>query len=356
VEVLMADLVEADLLEMMKDGSGHFYRPDYNFNNIPGWSVNEGYQVKMRDYAEVRLVGWTVLREEPIGLESGWQIVSYYPNFPIEASLALSRIEDNLVIAKDGYGNFYIPAWDYSNMGDMRAGRGYYVNVDENVQLVYVFENEEAITGNVIRQPSVYAEPGSLPVHSQTGSNMSLLVHADPSLAGDIGVFASGNLVGSGVLQDGICGIAVWGDDLTTDIVDGAVEGEPLELKLLCDGNLNPVSYSLLSGKDVYNQDALSVIRLTESVELPDEYAIVSAYPNPFNSLMKVSYNLPEAANVKLNVFDLAGRFVAELANGRRQAGIYTTTFDGSDLASGIYMIRFEAGGHALQYKVTLVK
>ncbi|MDP8239922.1 MAG: T9SS type A sorting domain-containing protein, partial [Candidatus Hatepunaea meridiana] len=259
-------------------------------------------------------------------------------------------------IAKDGYGNFYIPAWDYSNMGDMDAGRGYFVNVDENIQLVYVFEREEAISSNIILHSSVYTEPGSLPVHSQTGSNMSLLVLADPVITGDIGVYASGNMVGSGVLQDGICGIAVWGDDLTTDIVDGAVEDEYLEIRLLENGNLSPVGYTLLSGKDVYNQDALSVIRLTESIELPDEFAIVSAYPNPFNSLMKVSYSLPEAANIKLNVFDLAGRFVAELVNGRHQAGIYTAAFDGYDLASGIYMIRFEAGGHTLQYKVTLVK
>ncbi|MDP8239780.1 MAG: T9SS type A sorting domain-containing protein, partial [Candidatus Hatepunaea meridiana] len=356
VEVLMADLVEADLLEMMKDGSGHFYRPDYNFNNIPGWSVNEGYQVKMRDYAEVRLVGWTVLREEPIDLESGWQIISYYPNFPIEATLALSRIEEHLVIAKDGYGNFYIPAWDYSNMGDMRTGRGYYVNVDEDVELVYVFEHEEAMSGNIIHQSSVYTEPGLLPVHSRTGSNMSLLVTTDPSMTGEVGIYASDELVGSGVIRDGICGIAVWGDDLTTDVIDGAIEGEPFELKLLCDGNLNQIGYTLLSGKDVYNQDALSVIKLTESVDMPDEFAIVSAYPNPFNSLMKLNYSLPEAANVKLNVFDLAGRHITELVNSRRQAGIYTTTFDGSDLASGIYMIRFEARGHTSQYKVTLVK
>ena len=113
---------------------------------------------------------------------------------------------------------------------------------------------------------------------------------------------------------------------------------------------------TLLSGKEVYNQDALSVIRLTESIEIPDEFAIVSAYPNPFNSLMKVGYSLPEAANVKLNVYDLTGRLITELVNGRHQAGVYTTMFDGSDLVSGIYMLRFDAGRNTSQYKVTLVK
>ncbi|MDP8241030.1 MAG: T9SS type A sorting domain-containing protein, partial [Candidatus Hatepunaea meridiana] len=324
--------------------------------NIPGWSVNEGYQVKMRNNAELRLIGWTVLREEPIDLESGWQIISYYPNFPIEATLALSRIEDHLVIAKDGYGNFYIPAWDYSNMGDMRAGRGYFVNVDENSQLVYVFEREEGIPGNIIHQQSVYTEPGLLPVHSRTGSNMSMLVIVDPAMTGDIGVYASGIMVGSGVLQDGVCGVAVWGDDLTTDIVDGAIEDDPLEIRLLENGNLSPVGYTLLSGKDVYNQDALSVIRLTESFELPNEFAIVSAYPNPFNSRLSISYSLPAATEVNLSVYDIEGRYVAQLVGSNRTAGIHTTIFNASDFSSGIYIINLDAAGCNSQMKVTLIK
>ncbi|MDP8239534.1 MAG: T9SS type A sorting domain-containing protein, partial [Candidatus Hatepunaea meridiana] len=290
------------------------------------------------------------------GLASGWQIVSYYPNFAIEATLALSRIEDHLVIAKDGCGNFYIPAWDYSNMGDMRAGRGYYVNVDENVVLVYVFEREEAITGNIIHQPSVYTESGLLPVHPPTGSNMSLLVTTDPSMTGEIGIYASGDLVGSGVIRDGICGIAVWGDDLTTDVIDGAVEDEHLEIRLLENGNLNPVGYSLLSGKDVYDQDALSVIRLTESVELPDEFSIVSAYPNPFNSMTRITYSLPTTANVELKLFDMNGREIAILISEPKQSGIHSVDMTATDLPSGLYFIRLEALKQVNSKKILLIK
>ncbi|MDP8240420.1 MAG: carboxypeptidase-like regulatory domain-containing protein, partial [Candidatus Hatepunaea meridiana] len=77
VEVLMADLVEADQLVMMKDDGGHFYSPAYDFNNIPGWFVDKGYLIKMREPGRVELEGWTVVREEPIELEAGWQLVSY---------------------------------------------------------------------------------------------------------------------------------------------------------------------------------------------------------------------------------------------------------------------------------------
>ncbi|MDP8238142.1 MAG: carboxypeptidase regulatory-like domain-containing protein, partial [Candidatus Hatepunaea meridiana] len=358
VEVLMADLVEEDLLEMMKDGAGHFYRPDYNFNNIPGWSVEQGYQVKMRQAAQLTLEGWTVVRDEPIALEEGWQLVSYYPTFPIDATLALSGIEDNLIICKDGFGNFYIPAWDYSNIGDMLQGQGYYMNVDEDVELIYVFEREDALFNDDIwHQTSIYNEPSTLPTLQPTGSNMSLLVLADPSLTADVAVYSSDMLIGSGVLQDGYCGIAVWGDDPTTAVIDGAVQDEPFETKLFSNTELQTVDLEALSGTATYLTNSLTVIRLiTSSVELPDEFGITSAYPNPFNSRMNVSFGLPEAADVRLDVFDLAGRYIAELTSGRHQAGIHTTVFDGSNLASGVYVICFEAGGITSQWKVALVK
>ncbi|MDP8240235.1 MAG: T9SS type A sorting domain-containing protein [Candidatus Hatepunaea meridiana] len=357
VEVLLAGLVEAGLVIMMKDGAGHFYRPEFNFNNIPGWFVDQGYQIKMRDVGELRLAGISVLRDDPIRLEEGWHLVSYYPNFPIEATLALSNIEDHLIIAKDGFGNFYIPEWEFSNIGNMSAGQGYYLNVDAEVVLRYTFEREEGMPYNEIHRPvSVYSKPGQLPVHSVTGTNMSLLVLADPSITGEIGIYTSGELVGSGVIQNGACGIAVWGDDPSTDERDGVVDGDPFEIKLLDNGVLRSVDYTVLSGEGVYCHDGLLVIQLIGVCETPVEFGISSVYPNPFNSQMQVSYSLPEAGNISLNVYDLTGRLVMLLFNDRHQAGLHTVSLDGSHLVSGIYLIRFEAFGSISQAKVALVK
>ncbi|NQT34323.1 carboxypeptidase regulatory-like domain-containing protein, partial [bacterium] len=259
---LMSALVEEDLLIMMKNGSGQFYIPAYDFSNIRGWFAPQGYQLKMRGEAVFRLEGISVLRDEPIELTEGWQLISYYPCFPIEATVALSGIEEHLIIAKDGYGNFYIPDWDFSNMGDMREGQGYYINVDSGVNLVYQLErpdDEGAFTG--IRYSSVYDEPGQLPVHAVTGVNMSLLVLADPPLQSmggmkggvDIGIYADDALVGSGVLNNGICGIAVWGDDPSTKETDGALEGQPFEIRLLSNDRLNTPDYTALIGEIIYH-------------------------------------------------------------------------------------------------------
>ena len=401
VEVLTEDLVEEGLLEMMKDGSGHFYLPALGFNNIPGWFVEQGYQIKVRGECEFRIRGDLLPRDTPIELEEGWQLISYYPRFPIEATLALSRIAEYLVIAKDGFGNFYIPAWNFSNMGDMREGRGYYLNVSENCELVYTWEQMAALGEDGLRYRSVYDQPGRLPVHDVTGENMSVLVLREspldpPLIRGvnnpplrsrgvnnsnsslrsrgvnnnnpplrsrggikggvEIGIYASNKLIGSGILQDNICGIAVWGDDPYTPEIDGAVEGDRLDIRLLTGSGLHAADYEVLSGEAVYRTDGLLIIQLTDSPEMPEEFAITSVYPNPFNAMTYISYTVPARSQVSLQVYDVSGRLAATLFEGKRSAGRYSAVWNGHTASAGIYFMRMESPGFSAVHKVALVK
>jgi glucose/arabinose dehydrogenase len=67
--------------------------------------------------------------------------------------------------------------------------------------------------------------------------------------------------------------------------------------------------------------------------------------PNPFNPSTVISYELRAASRVSLRVYDTAGRLVKELVNGWRAAGSHEVTFDGSDLPSGVYLLRVETSG-----------
>jgi hypothetical protein len=95
---------------------------------------------------------------------------------------------------------------------------------------------------------------------------------------------------------------------------------------------------------------------VTENVVVPDEYSLGQNYPNPFNPLTSISFGLPEAGHVKLAVYDLLGRQVALLVNGNREAGNHTATFDASNLASGLYIYRIEAGDFSAVSKMVLMK
>ncbi len=106
-----------------------------------------------------------------------------------------------------------------------------------------------------------------------------------------------------------------------------------------------------------WSSDGWGVASFTaDEADMPVVFGIQSAYPNPFNSQMRIVYGLPEAARVDLAVYDLSGRRVADLINGSQSAGMHTVIFDGSGLPSGVYMVRLEAAGQNSQWKVALVK
>jgi len=94
----------------------------------------------------------------------------------------------------------------------------------------------------------------------------------------------------------------------------------------------------------------------SSSSGLPETYRLNPAYPNPFNPSTTISYSLPEAAKVTLRVYDLQGRMVAELVNGYRDAGVHQTVFDGTGLASGVYIYSLHAGDFSTNGKMIMMK
>jgi len=92
------------------------------------------------------------------------------------------------------------------------------------------------------------------------------------------------------------------------------------------------------------------------SSEVPNVYSLSQNYPNPFNPATIISYGIPKPGNVKLIVYDLLGREVATLVNEFQQAGRYKVDFDGSKLASGMYIYRIESGSFTDSKKMLLVK
>ncbi len=79
--------------------------------------------------------------------------------------------------------------------------------------------------------------------------------------------------------------------------------------------------------------------------ELPQQFAVGQAYPNPFNPSTTIDVSLADAANLTVTVFDVQGREVATLAQGAHTAGLHSFSFDASGLASGVYFLRANVPG-----------
>ena len=89
---------------------------------------------------------------------------------------------------------------------------------------------------------------------------------------------------------------------------------------------------------------------------LPDSYALNQNYPNPFNPSTVLTYALPEAAHVKLTVYNVLGQEVEVLADDAKEAGIHTVNWDAGYLASGVYFYRVETDKFSDTKKMMLLK
>jgi len=93
-----------------------------------------------------------------------------------------------------------------------------------------------------------------------------------------------------------------------------------------------------------------------ESNPEPQEYILLTNYPNPFNASTTISFELPEPSWTSLHIYNTAGRKIVTFIDDTMSAGMHTVTFDGSNLASGLYFYRFESPGLSNTGKMLLVK
>jgi photosystem II stability/assembly factor-like uncharacterized protein len=115
--------------------------------------------------------------------------------------------------------------------------------------------------------------------------------------------------------------------------------------------------YSGLNGGSVYKSLQSTTISIKNiSSEIPSGYSLHQNYPNPFNPSTKIKFDVPVKSDVKIEVTDIIGRTVNVLFNGILNAGIYETSWDAGNNASGVYFIRLISGNFRDTKKIVLLK
>jgi serine protease AprX len=100
----------------------------------------------------------------------------------------------------------------------------------------------------------------------------------------------------------------------------------------------------------------VSLTGIEANKNLPNEYKLSENYPNPFNPVTKIMYQIPNNGHVSLKVFDILGKEIAVLVNEELKAGYYEASFDGLNFPSGIYFYKLETNGFADTKKMILIK
>ncbi len=95
---------------------------------------------------------------------------------------------------------------------------------------------------------------------------------------------------------------------------------------------------------------------ITNNINSPSSFVLSQNYPNPFNPTTTIEYTIPQSRFVSLKVYDILGREVKTLVNQQELPGTYKIQFNGSELASGVYFYRLEAGEFVSTKKFVLLK
>ena len=170
--------------------------------------------------------------------------------------------------------------------------------------------------------------------------------------------------------------------DLTNEISDISLKGVPESWTLLSNINENSIYYSLyglngitenvkmslfigknsvsdgftLNGEYRINENSKKKFETVFIQELPTEVSLMQNYPNPFNPTTNISYNLPEKAQVRLEIYSALGQKIATLVNESVVAGSHTVVWDAQNNASGIYFYRLFVGDVIKTQKMLLIK
>ena len=119
----------------------------------------------------------------------------------------------------------------------------------------------------------------------------------------------------------------------------------------------NGYIFSGTDGFSVYRRLYSEIIGVQNiSTEIPKKYSLSQNFPNPFNPVTKINYELRVTNYAKLVVYDVMGKEVVTLVNEKQSPGTYQVEFDGSNLKSGVYFYRLTSDDFTDTKRMVLIK
>jgi hypothetical protein len=360
-------------------------------NSIGNWQATEGYHINVSQNVTLQVTGMEISTPLPIPLKAGWNIMSY-PCLSVSKdakSVLQSLIDSNYlvkVINEQGQSLVKIFGNWNNSIGNMNPGEGYLINVNTNCTLTMSCTGAPLASAASTQpiEPRYFAsDKTGNPFEPMNIFIVDARINSQPLTTGDeIAVYDGDQLVGVSVLNNTLS-IAnplelIAGNDDGSG--NGFREGHTMRYQVWrsSTGETFPIEYAQVqffspnSGDlieaqpfEPYGTAVVAINFTTTSVSqpeiMPQSYALHQNHPNPFNPTTRISYELPEPADVHVVIFDLQGNLVRQLFSGRQNAGRYEIEWDsrnsqGSRVVSGIYFYRLNTEKFMATKKMILAK
>ena len=342
----------------------------YSSNGLDDMDVKSMYMIKMADADVLQYEGFPVdPLNTTIQLSQGWNWIGYVPQLPISLNDALASLSPNGAFIKNqtSFSTYYgDPTGWYSSNGleQMIPGDGYMLRMDAADELIYPASSAvPTLKEHICKKKSIWTVPYQQYEHSMAITALLLLGEKecqDPDML--VGAFVGEECRGVGfpvlfpLNGRHVFAMLVYGraDETMTfkaydsqrDVVMKVDTKIPFKVNGILGNGLHPYLFKAPS----------------ESMqEIPTSYHLYHNFPNPFNPVTTIAYDLPEPGQVRLDIYDIRGQLVRALEDGERVAGHHEVTWDGCNgrglpVGSGLYLCRLKCGEFESMRKMILTR
>ena len=340
---IFRSLIRKGLLEYVSSPKGYF-KPKDPYSTLTAIRSKEGYYIKLNGPLNKIFFRGRALTDKTISLSAGWNMIAYYPDYELAVDKAFeSLIASNTLQYVTGFVQgalVYDPdAPQSSTLNTLKPTKGYWVKVKEAVtSFSFPAQTQGDAVGKIasshsVQHPEVKPNPSFMFVKGKIMGRYNV---------GDwVKVLSEDNLiVGAAEIIEGgyLRNSAVYGDDVTTEDIDGLKAGEKISFAYHSDTLASHVQFNPMSFHDV---------ELDYDTFLPTTFALYQNHPNPFNPITTIRYDLPEDGPVSIIIYDLMGREIKTLVKQVSAPGRYSVNWNGRNqwgkqIASGMYFYRME--------------
>jgi len=309
------------------------------YNTLTELDDGAAYYVKVVNNTALTLEGLPVnVADTQIALSAGWNLTGYLPQVSQDLEDALFTIIDQLLKIKDSFGS-YDPSLppEFNTLTTMTPGSGYWIKMFSAATLIYpdgLRASQQPIAPVCpIWEPVIYTN--------------STIAYGHASLEGlpaegFIGAFVGDECRAVSVIDNGIISLVING-----------TENEEISFKLYQDEVVYSTNQTVTTNP---GNDVSDIVIYFDHNDAPLVTGLANIYPNPFNPQTTISYEISQAGNVKVDIYNIKGQKIETLVNEQQTAGDHKLIWNATHQASGVYFLRLQTTGYSETRKMILMK
>ena len=351
-------------LDSVSDDSGYWV----TLTNDAPQNDDESYDVTL-SFTNVDPVSYDDDGEVVYSLRNGNNLVSYPYQTPQSLSSALGSAAGSVfAIVGEGVSALNLGDEFVGSISDFEGTKGYWIVTDlgddPEATMEFTYTQPTDGNGNALSRTSgtnaVKDVPSEFGYEQSTTQAFffveSASINGRDMTEDDLLIAYNGDqIVGSRYWNGSMTDVPAMGYDGAESRIGYSAAGDQISFKVLDYITGELVDMAVESGSVEWSNIGISIVSLSDT-SLPSAISMGSAYPNPFNPSTMIGYNVPTDMDVNLSVYDIQGRLITELVSGVHTGGSYDVTWNADMHASGLYIVKFVAGGSVETQKIMLVK